>query len=175
MKKPPYILRALAKTFRDAAAARFFTKIGRRTPVEQGQRSVRRRNGSINRAMPAKKLSCVGQSLYAWPEIRQLLAAGHSLKDVCAWLNECGMEIGYARLSDYVNRLRRTQSAPPELASVTESGEAKATGTDPFVEPPKPERVRKEGDPLANVRASEAKRPGFHYRPAEPADEKDLI
>jgi hypothetical protein len=30
-------------------------------------------------------------------------------------------------------------------------------------------------DPLANVRRSEAKRSGFHYRPAVPEDEKDLI
>lgn len=30
-------------------------------------------------------------------------------------------------------------------------------------------------DPLANVRRSEANRPGFQYRPAVPGDEKDLI
>jgi hypothetical protein len=30
-------------------------------------------------------------------------------------------------------------------------------------------------DPLAKEQRSEAKRPGFQYRAAEPADEKDLI
>jgi len=30
-------------------------------------------------------------------------------------------------------------------------------------------------DPFANVRRNEANKPGFHYRPAEPGDEKDLI
>lgn len=30
-------------------------------------------------------------------------------------------------------------------------------------------------DPLANVRVSQAKNPGFNYRPATAEDEKDLI
>jgi len=42
----------------------------------------------------------------AWPEIKELLAAGHCLKDVCAWLNEIGLEIGYARLSHYIGQMR---------------------------------------------------------------------
>ena len=40
-----------------------------------------------------------GQVRQAWPDIRDLLAAGHSLKDIRVWLNEIGLEIGYARLS----------------------------------------------------------------------------
>ena len=50
-----------------------------------------------------------GQVRQAWPEIRELLAAGHTLKGVCTWVNEIGIEIGYARLSDYVNQLRRAK------------------------------------------------------------------
>ena len=49
----------------------------------------------------------VGQVRQAWPDIRDLLAAGHSLKDVWAWLKEIGLEIGYARLSHYIGQLRR--------------------------------------------------------------------
>jgi hypothetical protein len=122
------------------------------------------------RALARKKpRTKAGQVRQAWPEIRDLLDAGHTLKDVCAWLNECGIEIGYARLSDYVNQLRRAQPVPLERAAPPE-------GTAPVAEPnPQPDGGRKKRDPLANVRASEAKRPGFHYRPALPADEKNLI
>ena len=55
-----------------------------------------------------------GQVRQAWPEIRELLAVGHSLKDICAWLNEIGLEIGYARLSHYIGQMReRDASQPP--------------------------------------------------------------
>lgn len=36
-------------------------------------------------------------------------------------------------------------------------------------------KATRKWDPLSNVRRREANRPGFHYRPAEPGDEKDLI
>jgi hypothetical protein len=39
-----------------------------------------------------------GQIRQAWPEIRELLAAGHSLKDVCAWLKDIGIVVPYTRL-----------------------------------------------------------------------------
>jgi hypothetical protein len=126
------------------------------------------------RALARKKpRTKAGQVRQAWPEIRDLLGAGHTLKDVCAWLNECGMEIGYARLSDYVNQLRRAQRAPLERAAHAETPEPTDPAADP--KPQQPDSGRKKRDPLANVRASEARRPGFHYRPATPADEKDLI
>jgi hypothetical protein len=47
-----------------------------------------------------------GQVRQAWPEIKNLIAVGHSLKDICAWLNEIGLEIGYARLSHYIGQMR---------------------------------------------------------------------
>jgi hypothetical protein len=123
---------------------------------------------ALTRKRPRTK---AGQVRQAWPEIRDLLDAGHTLKDVCAWLNECGIEIGYARLSDYVNQLRRAQPVPPKRAA-TDTPEG-TERTEP--KPQQPDVGRKKRDPLANVRASEARRPGFHYRPALPADEKDLI
>jgi hypothetical protein len=52
-----------------------------------------------------------GQVRQAWPEIKELLAAGHSLKDVCAWLNEIGLEIGYARLSHYIGQMRERDAS----------------------------------------------------------------
>ena len=129
------------------------------------------------RALARKKpRTKAGQVRQAWPEIRELLRAGHTLKDVCAWVNEIGIEIGYARLSDYVNQLRRSQPDPHDSRSVPPT----APQAPPPTSPEAVETVRSEGmptthDPLANLRRSEANRPGFHYRPAVPADEKDLI
>jgi len=54
-----------------------------------------------------------GQIRQAWPEIKALFAAGHSLKDIWIWLNEIGIGIGYARLSHYTGQFkRRDQTAP---------------------------------------------------------------
>jgi hypothetical protein len=52
-----------------------------------------------------------GQVRQAWPEIRALFEAGHSLKDIWLWLNEIGIEIGYARLSHYTGQLKRRDQA----------------------------------------------------------------
>ena len=60
--------------------------------------------------MREKPRTKAGQVRQAWPDIKQLLDAGHSLKDVCQWLNEIGLQIGYARLSDYVSQLRRRET-----------------------------------------------------------------
>src|SRR6516164_3867138 len=77
---------------------------------------------SLARKKPRTK---AGQVRQAWPEIRALLDAGHALKDVCARLNECGVEIGYARLCDYVNQLRREQPAPLERSASNAAPETK--------------------------------------------------
>jgi hypothetical protein len=52
-----------------------------------------------------------GQVRQAWPEIKKLIAAGHSLKDICAWLNKIGLEIGYARLSHYIGQMRERDAS----------------------------------------------------------------
>ncbi|HEX4167499.1 MAG TPA: hypothetical protein VHZ55_18695 [Bryobacteraceae bacterium] len=103
-----------------------------------------------------------GQVRQAWPEIKQLLASGHSLKDICRWLNEIGLEIGYARLSDYVCQLRRRE------ASLTMLSEAQ-----PTAEPAIPEQQIDLIQPLAHILEREKKRSGFSYN-AEP-DPKKLI
>lgn len=101
-----------------------------------------------------------GQVRQAWPDIKQLLDVGHSLKDVCTWLNEIGLEIGYARLSDYVCQLRRRDA----LAWVnTQSG----APSDPAM--PEAPTIH----PLAHILEREKKPVGFEYN-AEP-DPKKLI
>ena len=123
----------------------------------------------------------VGQVRQAWPDIRDLLAAGHSLKDIRVWLNEIGLEIGYARLSDYVGRLRRQDEAEirvlkPELhetgaALVTEANPERQNGLAQVAQPIADDGRRR--NPLANVLERQSKRPGFDYN-AEP-DPKKLI
>jgi hypothetical protein len=103
-----------------------------------------------------------GQVRQAWPEIKQLLASGHSLKDICQWLNEIGLEIGYARLSDYVCQLRRREAPLPVLSE-----------TETETEPVMPERNMNLIQPLAHILEREKKRGGFSYN-AEP-DPKKLI
>ena len=128
------------------------------------------------RALARKKpRTKAGQVRQAWPEIRELLAAGHTLKDVCAWLNEIGVEIGYARLSDYVNQLRRAQTDARDSRSVLQTVPPAPPATPQAVDTVRTKEIPAKPDPLANVRRSQAKRPGFQFRAAEPADEKDLI
>lgn len=101
-----------------------------------------------------------GQVRQAWPDIKQLLDAGHSLKDVCRWLNEIGIQIGYARLSDYVCQLRRREAlagSPPQFSS---AGNTAA-----------PESAT--AHPLAHILEREKRAVGFDYN-AEP-DPKKLI
>lgn len=119
-----------------------------------------------------------GQVRQAWPEIKALFDAGHSLKDIWVWLNEIGIEIGYARLSHYTGQLKRRDRSMAEAASVAlkitqdaavaierKSADAPAVLADPVQEP--------EIDPLDNVRERERRQPGFQYN-AEP-DPKKLI
>jgi hypothetical protein len=123
-----------------------------------------------------------GQVRQAWPDIRNLLAAGHSLKDIWTWLNEIGLEIGYARLSHYIGQLRRRDEAA-QLQIREPKTEPMATSTEGFTQtrPPAPREIAsmvggghgKERDPLANVLERESKRPGFNYN--EEPDPKKLI
>jgi hypothetical protein len=114
-----------------------------------------------------------GQVRQVWPDIRNLLAAGHTLKDIWTWLNEIGLHIGYARLSHHISELRlRDQAAqaqfPTRIAIQTADSRSSVTLI------PQPTPARGQGhDPLTNVLERESKRPGFNYN-AE-ADPKKLI
>jgi hypothetical protein len=101
-----------------------------------------------------------GQVRQAWPDIKQLLDAGHSLKDVCQWLNEIGLQIGYARLSDYVSQLRRRETVMVAPAEVTVQLQSTLIG-------------EAAPHPLAHILEREKKRVGFDYN-SEP-DPKKLI
>jgi hypothetical protein len=126
-----------------------------------------------------------GQIRALWPDIEAALAIGQSMKTICTWLaEEVGITLGVTSLTSYVSRIRRRESqrrrsmpapavasptsaaARPRLVSAPTPVSQGSTG---------PERVPPNFDPLANLRASQAKNPGFHYRPATAEDEEDLI
>lgn len=123
---------------------------------------------AMGRNKPGTK---AGQVRQAWPEIRELLAAGHTLKDICVWLNEVGVEIGYARLSDYVNQLRRAQPDPRQSSSSMPATPIRAARATDSI---RPGGAPATNDPRENLRRSEAKRPGVDYR-LELADPNKLI
>jgi hypothetical protein len=132
----------------------------------------------LRKRLREKPRTKAGQVRQAWPDIRDLLAAGHSLKDVWAWLEEIGLEIGYRGLSHYVGQLRRRDEATP-AAEGSEAATEVVTLTGPpvrseaTVASPLTSRQGKGRDPLANVLERESKRPGFHFN--EKPDLKKLI
>lgn len=72
----------------------------------------------LAQAKPCTKAAQVRQF---WPEIKAALAAGHRLKDIRDWLKEAGIEIGYARLSDYVCQLKRLEASAMASAGIPET------------------------------------------------------
>lgn len=132
--------------------------------------------------MREKPRTKLGQVKQAWPEIQGLFAAGHSLKDIWTWVNESGIEIGYARLCDYIGRLQRGEASQAKASPAAKPIVAAGTiGSQPKVEPdgmpvPQPlaaKRRQKKSDPMANVIEREQLRPGFSYN-SDP-DVKKLI
>ena len=129
------------------------------------------------REKPRTKL---GQVKQAWPEIRGLFAAGHSLKDIWTWVNESGIEIGYARLCDYIGRMQRgdasqekTAAKPIDYAGATDAQPKGEPNRIPVPQPLAAKRRQKKSDPIVNIIEREQQPPGFSYN-SDP-DVKKLI
>ena len=118
--------------------------------------------------MLEKPRSKAGQVRQAWPEIKDLLAAGHSLKDVWAGLKESGLEIGYARLSHYISQLRlRDQAAQAPIRDLLR-GLASVPAEQPRRDQPTGQDQAGPAvtsDPLRNLREQRARKRGFEYDP----------
>ena len=136
----------------------------------------------LRERLQQKPRTKIAQIRQAWPDVKALLDAGHSLKDVCNWLNEVGIETGYARLSDYTGRLRRhnqaaalADTAPgnPDNSRASDQPRQRLIESTVRKTRTEPERTLAENDPLANIRERERQRPGFQYN-SEP-DIKKLI
>lgn len=132
--------------------------------------------------LPEKPRTKAGQVRQAWPDIKALFAAGHSLKDIWAWLNEIGIEIGYARLSHYLGQLRRRDEAVNSSEMDRKQVEVRPEHSvsdlparvtaEPSSNPSVGQQPR-QGDPLANLIERERRGSGFDYN-SEP-DSKKLI
>lgn len=119
-----------------------------------------------------KPCTKAGQVRQVWPEIRAALAAGHRLKDIRTWLKEIGIEIGYARLSDYVCQLKRREAVPAPTCAKSEARNSvtpqkKTTGSH------RSARNSMDSDPLSNLQEHERRPALFDFNP-EP-DAKKLI
>jgi hypothetical protein len=113
-----------------------------------------------------------GQVRQVWPEIRGALAAGHRLKDIRTWLSEIGIEIGYARLSDYVGQLKRREAVPSPARSNSETRNSVSPREKTTVSH-RSERSGAGSDPLSNLQEHERRPALFDFNP-EP-DAKKLI
>jgi hypothetical protein len=63
----------------------------------------------------------------AWPEIQQLRAEGHAVKDIWRLVCECGISIGYTRFAGYVRQLaleRIAAGTPRPLSAPSTTGAA---------------------------------------------------
>jgi len=114
----------------------------------------------------------VAQVRQAWPDIKQLQAAGHSLKDIWTWLDESGLEIGYANLSHCLRQLRRRDLAAqshrqdlpggPTLAPTDSDGEEQPHQRQPGGQS---QGSRLTADPLRNLRVQRSRKKTFEYDP----------
>jgi len=142
----------------------------------------------LARRRAEKPATKAGQIRALWPDIEAALAIGQSMKTICGWLAEdAGIALGVTSLTSYVSRIRRREAADRRALPRPTS----PSNSDPLVSPfisiraatPRTQQPLTSSeaspvaqlDPLANLRASEAKRPGFNYRPPTSEDEKDLI
>jgi len=96
-----------------------------------------------------------------WPQVRQALKAGHTLRLIHKRLNMAGVPISYKVLVVYRGRIER--------------GEKRQSGPTVPVTPPTrvPGSTLPAFDPLVNLRAQEQKKVGWQY-PSGPPDESKL-
>ena len=118
-----------------------------------------------------------GQIRQAWPEIKELLAAGHTLKDIWGWLHEIGLEIGYARLSHYIGQLRRRDEAAQaqiqgllrRLTSASSEPNPETAACEQALQNQPMSQMRPmrnaASDPLRNLREQRARKKTFEYNP----------
>jgi len=144
----------------------------------------------LARRRAEKPATKAGQIRALWPDIEAALAVGQSMKTICEWLaQDAGIALAVTSLTSYVSRIRRRErlnqlvpiGVPPVLATIEPDPRSPhvpvrgAVSHNPMPTIPNESRSNPDFDPLANARASMAKRPGFDYHPATVDDIKDLV
>jgi len=87
-----------------------------------------------------------------WPEIRQALNTGYTLKEICLALNRDGFSIGYSRLRSLVAPLRRVDIAEMEQTVIISEGTQTKAGS-------------VVSDAGSALRAQRAKKTNFDHNP----------
>lgn len=114
---------------------------------------------------PKKKAALIRSLL---PTIEAALRSGQTLKDIWGTLDEQGLDISYhvfqmtlwrARKRKAGTALGRGENSAPSQSQLPPDGDV-----------PAPEAH----DPLANLRRSEANRPGFHWRATATRRERSM-
>jgi hypothetical protein len=106
-----------------------------------------------------------------WPEIRNALSAGHTVKMIHSRLVQDGMAISYGVLRCYVSRLRREPPSPSLAASPKRSV---SIVSEDRPSPTSPRPTDSPVDRMANVRERlDRNRQGFHRNGGVP-DRKKL-
>lgn len=114
---------------------------------------------------PKKKAALIRSLL---PTIEAALRSGQTLKDIWGTLDEQGLDISYhvfqmtlwrARKRKAGTALGRGENSAPSQSQLPQDGDV-----------PAPEAH----DPLANLRRSEANRPGFHWRATATRRERSM-
>jgi predicted nucleic acid-binding Zn-ribbon protein len=126
----------------------------------------------LRRRAAEKPRTKAGQIRQAWQEIKELQAAGHSLRDIREWLKDIGVEIGYCNLSQCLSRLRRrertTESQIQELLShLTVIKQEQPRQEQPRQDQPASpaEPLGDKSDPLRNLREQRARKKSFEFDP----------
>jgi hypothetical protein len=144
------------------------------THSRSGLAEARTRLAALGEKKPP---TTAGQLRELWPEIEAALARRHPLKAICDCLEAGGVAVNPRTLAAYIARMRKS-SGRSRFSVANEQRPASDRESPANVEAQQISSTKQGSpqshDPLANVRESEAKRPGFDYRP-ELADPKKLI
>ncbi len=115
---------------------------------------------ALSRENPAQLMA---QLRAFWPQVREALKAGHTLRVIHERLNLAGVPISYKLLSLYRGRIERRKKAPADTVPAATPSAPRS----PISAPPA-------FDLIANLRAQEQKRKGWPF-PSGPPDESKLF
>ena len=107
-----------------------------------------------------------------WPEIKAVLAVGHTVKDIHEGVTQIGIEIRYETLAVYVSRMLREDPLP----KAAQRARPVVPAARPQGEDAKGETAAPTSDPLANFRESCINNPPPRFNPKwNDSDKSKLI
>jgi hypothetical protein len=114
----------------------------------------------------------MAQIRWLWPGIVEAIEAGHTLKEICAHLQQYGLDISYSLFRHYAARLRHRGATKQHAKGTTVAAVRTAASISPAAPARGTDAVPSPFDPLANLRERLANRPGFQFEERPPDDSK---